>query len=203
MIAILNAGLGNIKSVKNSLNYLSVPNEIVSDLSSFETKFTKLILPGVGSFKTAMTESKIGKFYNKIMDIKSKKFPILGICLGSQILCTLGLEDGKTKGFGFIDGSVDKIDTNLRLPHIGWNNVSIKKNHLILNNIKNNFAAYFVHSYSMKILNENQVYATTSYEETFPSIVINENIIGMQFHPEKSQKNGLLLLKNFSEFNVS
>ena len=101
MIAILNAGLGNIKSVQNSLDFLSFPNKIVTNLDNFERNFSRLILPGVGSFNSAMSIDKIGKFKSRILDIKSKNFPILGICLGSQILCEIGYERGETKGFGF------------------------------------------------------------------------------------------------------
>lgn len=104
---------------------------------------------------------------------------------------------------GFINGEVDKINTTNRLPHIGWNNVEIIKDHQIFDGIKNQFCAYFVHSYKINVKSTEQVYGLTDYGEKFPSIVINKNIIGMQFHPEKSQKNGLQILKNFSKFDVS
>ena len=203
MIAILNAGLGNIKSVQNSLDYLSISNEIVSSLDDFEKKYSKLILPGVGSFNNAMSDSKIGKYINRINQIRSNNTPILGICLGAQILCETGYEGGVTSGLGFVSGIVEKINTTERIPHIGWNNVIVKKQHQLFDNIKSDFCAYFVHSYKMKINKIDQCHAFTTYGEEFPSIVINKNVVGMQFHPEKSQKNGLMLLKNFSEFNVS
>ena len=203
MIGILNAGLGNIKSVQNSLNYLSIQNEIIENLDVFEKKFSRLILPGVGSFNSAMSDEKIGKFVNRINDIKSKNFPILGICLGSQILCNIGYEGGKINGLGFINGDVEKIKTDERIPHIGWNNINIIKKHHIFENVTSGFCAYFVHSYRMNIYSMDQCFGTTLYGESFPSVVINKNVIGMQFHPEKSQKNGLKLLKNFSEFNAS
>ena len=203
MIGILNAGLGNIKSVQNSLNYLSIPNEIISHLDDFDKQFSRLILPGVGSFNSAMSDEKIGKYLNQIHEIKSKNIPILGICLGSQILCNFGYEGGKTNGLGFINGGVEKIKTNERMPHIGWNNVEIIKEHQIFKNIKSGFCGYFVHSYKMNIYASDQCYGTTKYGENFPSVVINNNVIGIQFHPEKSQKNGLMLLKNFSKFYAS
>ena len=152
MIAILNAGLGNIKSVQNTLDFLSIPNKIVTDLDNFENNFSRLILPGVGSFNSAMSDDKIGKFVSQILEIKNKNIPILGICLGSQILCNIGYERGETKGFGFIDGSVEQIKTNERIPHIGWNNINIVKDHPIFNNVKTGFCAYFVHSYTRSLV---------------------------------------------------
>ena len=108
-------------------------------------------MPGVGEFNSAMSKDKVGKFFSQIKKIASKNIPILGICIGAQILCNFGFEGGKVEGLGLIDGEVDKINTKERLPHIGWNSVEIKKKHPILNNIQNNFSGYFVHSYKMNI----------------------------------------------------
>jgi glutamine amidotransferase len=129
------------------------------------------------------------------------KKPFLGICVGMQLLANFGLEHGKHSGLGFIEGSVEKItskdDSNLKIPHIGWNNINIKNPHPILNNIKNDEHFYFVHSFHFIPKNQNDVVATVNYGSDIAAIISRNNIVATQFHPEKSSDAGLLLLKNF------
>jgi len=129
-------------------------------------------------------------------EVLKKKKPFLGICVGMQIMANLGEEFGKFKGLGWIEGEVKKLKSRI-LPHIGWNNVMIKKDSNIFNGLDKHKDFYFVHSYYFDVKDKNLVIAETEYEEKFCSIFQKENIIGVQFHPEKSQKTGQVLLKNF------
>jgi glutamine amidotransferase len=197
-ICIVDANSGNKKSVYNLIKYLNY-DVIVS--RSFEdiTTATHLILPGVGSYSEMM--SKLKKY--NLIDILSnevliKKKPFLGICVGMQVLSTFGYEFEKSAGLNWIEGIVRKLNTDkLKLPHIGWNNILIQKKDKILNEIDENSNFYFLHSYVFETKIINSIVAKTSYGESFPCIINSDNIWGFQFHPEKSQVAGQLILKNF------
>ena len=197
-VCIVDANSGNKKSVYNLIKYLNY-DVIVS--SSFEdiTTATHLILPGVGSYCEMM--SKLKKY--NLIDILSnevliKKKPFLGICVGMQVLSTFGYEFEKSAGLNWIEGIVRKLNTDkLKLPHIGWNNILIQKKDKILNEIDENSNFYFLHSYVFETRSINSIVAKTSYGEFFPCIINSDNIWGFQFHPEKSQVAGQLILKNF------
>ena len=197
-VCIVDANSGNKKSVYNLIKYLNY-DVIVS--RSFEdiTTATHLILPGVGSYSEMM--SKLKKY--NLIDILSnevliKKKPFLGICVGMQVLSTFGYEFEKSAGLNWVEGFVRKLNTDkLKLPHIGWNNILIQKKDKILNEINENSNFFFLHSYIFETKIINSIVAKTSYGESFPCIINLDNIWGFQFHPEKSQVAGQLILKNF------
>lgn len=197
-ICILDYGVGNIFSLKNILKKNNI-NFIVSRKKKDILNATHLILPGVGSFNVAikkLSESIPLDFLNN--EVVNKKKPILGICVGMQIIATNGHENTFANGLGWIRGSVKIINSkNLSLPHVGWNNLLLfKKKSAILNGIENK-DFYFLNSYYFNVMNKKNVVAYSSYGIKFPSVIQKNNIVGVQFHPEKSQKAGLQLIKNF------
>jgi len=206
-IAIIDYESGNISSVINSFKTVSgkqnikIKIEVTSDLKTILSS-DKVILPGQGSFKNC-TESLekikgLKETLNEVVTIKKK--PLLGICVGMQMFADIGYEGTETKGLGWIGGKVIKIDnqeSKYKLPHIGWNQVNIVKKSKIFNNIKNNSHFYFVHSYEFKPDDKNVISATTEYSSKIVCSVEKENIFGTQFHPEKSDKEGLKIIENF------
>lgn len=198
MIAVIDHTYSNIKSICNSLTFLNASYEVVNakDLSE---KYSKLIIPGVGNFSKTMNNLSSTGGKEKIIEFAKSKKPIMGICLGMQILASVGEESGTTEGLNLIPGVVKKINININefLPHIGWNSVKINNSHPVLDGIKNEMDFYFVHSYKFCPRNENNTIGESFYSENFSSIVGKDNIIGFQFHPEKSQKYGLKILNNF------
>lgn len=201
IIGILDYGMGNINSVYNSLSYLGFEPQIVTGDSEIEA-CSHLIVPGVGSYAKAMSNiSELG------LDVAIKKHvaqgrPLLGICLGMQILSTIGEEGGEVKGLGLIPGRVQILDlVDLPVPHVGWNSLQFNQDHALFARLKKHVDFYFVHSYFFNVDNENDVLAFTEYGKQFPAIVGHQNVVGIQFHPEKSQDNGLLLIENFCEWD--
>lgn len=204
MIVIVDYGMGNLGSVKNMLKKIGTDSVCTSDKKMIE-KATQLLLPGVGSFDKAM---KNLDDLDLIDIIKKKvlvdKTPILGICLGMQLL-TKGSGEGKFEGFGFIDAYAKKFDfssieDSLPVPHMGWNKVYLKKESKLLQEgeeRENRF--YFVHSYAVNCKNKEDILTTTNYGYEFVSSFERNNIIGCQFHPEKSHKFGMKLFKKFVE----
>jgi glutamine amidotransferase len=197
-ICILDYGVGNIFSLKNILRKNNI-SFTYSRKKKDILNATHLILPGVGSFDIAirkLSESISIDFLNN--EVLNKKKPILGICVGMQIMATNGHENTFTNGLGWIEGSVKIIDSKkLSLPQVGWNNLLVsKKKSNIMNGVeKKDF--YFLNSYYFDIIKKINVIAYTSYGIKFPSVIQKNNIVGVQFHPEKSQKAGLQLIKNF------
>ena len=197
-IVILDYGSGNLKSVMNIFEYLGYKVKISKNLSELNSS-SHIILPGVGSYIACAEklEKNIGIKLLKDQVITKNK-PLLGICVGMQILSTFGKEHSKKSGLNFSPGVVDKLEvTNVPLPQIGWNTINIKKQNILLEGIPNNADFYFVHSYKFDLENNENVIATTNYEQEFSSIINYKNIYGVQFHPEKSQTYGIKLLKNF------
>ena len=198
MIAIIDNIYNNLKSLSNALDLLNKPYKIikVQDLSE---NFSHAIIPGVGHFSKAIEELKKDNGDKKIIEFSKKKKPILGICLGMQLLSSSSEEGGITKGLDLIPGTVNKISINKDqyLPHIGWNSVKILKNHFILEGVKNEMDFYFVHSYCFNLKENSHKVGKRIYGSEFNSIVSKENIVGVQLHPEKSQKYGLKILENF------
>ena len=200
MIAILDYGLGNIKSIYNMLKKIGVVSKITSNVNEIKNA-EKYILPGVGSFDHGITKLRSSPFFDILVEeILINKKHILGICLGMQLL-TNSSEEGSEKGLCWIDADTIKFKFNKNsqsIPQIGWNQISLKKNDPILKNLNEN-KFYFLHSYHVVCNNNDNIIATTNYFGNFISCISHKNIHGVQFHPEKSHKYGLQLFKNFSE----
>jgi len=197
-IVIVDYGMGNIKSISSSLKYLGVDEVVLSSDFKVIKSADKLILPGVGSFSEAIKKIKDLQLdiYLKELLFDEKK-PILGICLGMQLLCKSSEEDGKNRGLSFINGHVTKFkNKKIKVPHIGFNQVEKSKSSILFEGIIDNSDFYFVHSY--KMLSDSHInQSTCNYGENFIASFEDKNIFGVQFHPELSQSNGLKLLKNF------
>lgn len=200
MIGILDYGMGNLMSVSNALDYLKLKSIIIEDPEEIKS-LSHLIIPGVGAFPYAMEIIRSKELFDPILDFANTGKPLLGVCLGMQLLATHGDEITLTDGLGLISGRVSKLETNFRIPHMGWNGLNIERDHPILKGVKKDSDVYFVHSYCFQCTNESNVLTSTEYGVSFSSMIANKegNVIGAQFHPEKSQKQGLRILKNFSE----
>jgi glutamine amidotransferase len=169
----------------------------------------RIVLPGVGSFGDCKTGiDQVDDLYQTInMKVKDYSTPFLGICVGMQLLADLGTEGGETKGFGWINGIVEKIPSKegIKIPHMGWNEVHFNKDHKIIDSLKNGqegMVAYFVHSYHFQLKDEKNLLGYCDYGSKITAIIEKNNIIGCQFHPEKSQKIGLKFIKNFLNWNI-
>ena len=197
-ILIIDNDTGNQASVLNAVKSLGYSVKISRAKNDFDES-THLIFPGVGSFPNFIRNfNKLNIKDILFENILIKKKPILGICVGMQVLSTIGNEFEKTQGLDLIPGEVQKINNDkLLLPHIGWNEVKFLKETEITKNFKDNFDFYFVHSYYFDVSNRKFVTGITTYNHEIPCIIEKDNIFGVQFHPEKSQNAGLLLLKNF------
>ena len=203
-VTIVDYNSGNISSVVNSFKEVAKNKmnlEITSDLQKIRSS-DKLVLPGQGSFKSCVDAlnsiNGLSETLNEFV-INDKK-PLLGICVGLQMFADVGYEEAETKGFGWISGKVSKIDNQsgkFKLPHIGWNQISIVKDSKIYKDIENNSHMYFVHSYEFIPNDKNVISATTDYSSNIVCSVEKENIFGTQFHPEKSDKLGLKMIDNF------
>ena len=201
MVGIIDYGMGNVLSVKKALNKIGMDNILTADKDEIN-RCSHIILPGVGSFYRAM-ENLHAKNLVSILrkEVKENKKPFLGICLGMQLLADHGYEDGETEGLGFIEGSVVPIPSHdLPIPHIGWNEVTIKCKKYFENVHDHNF--YFVHSYYLDAKNESDIAATVTYGCELTAAVEKDNIFGTQFHPEKSQEEGIEVLKSFFKVNA-
>jgi glutamine amidotransferase len=202
MIGIINYDMGNLTSIIGALEYLNECYKILREPKEIECA-DKVILPGVGSFYKAMeiiTSRGIDVALSEIVYVKKK--PLLGICLGMQLLATDGEEGGFCKGLNYIDANIRKINatgSNLKIPHVGFNSVEFNDRSIMFNGIKSGTDFYFIHSYRMICNVPDVIAGTTVYGEKFVSAVEKGNVWGCQFHPEKSQRNGIRLLKNFVE----
>ena len=207
-VTIVDYKSGNISSVINSFKEVAkdkVTIEVTSDLNKIKSS-DKVVLPGQGSFKSCVDAlNKINGLTEALTEFAiSNKKPLLGICVGLQMFADIGYEETETKGLGWISGKVSKIDNQngkYKLPHIGWNQINIIKKSKIFENIENNSHMYFVHSYEFLPNDKNVISATTDYSTNIVCSVEKENIFGTQFHPEKSDKIGLQVIKNFTFFN--
>ena len=199
-VTIIDYGMGNIASIKNALEYLNT-NVIISEEPDLISKSNFSILPGVGSFKTAMLKIRKKNIDEAIFNLLKKGNYLLGICLGMQILGKSSTEDGFTEGLGLVDNEVIKFEKSNtegnKIPHIGFNSVNFDTGNVLFKNLNNNIDFYFVHSYFMQTKGLKKNISTTNYGINFLSSFNHDNIFATQFHPEKSQKNGLVLLKNF------
>ena len=199
MIAIVDYGAGNIFSVKNALDYLGMPNKLTEAPAEIEAA-DEVILPGVGAFPAAM-KMLHQKGLVDVLKSQAQKKPLLGICLGMQMLLDISFELGETTGLGMIPGTVDRIPTALKLPHIGWNSLQIVHDNPMTKGISKGDYVYFVHSFCAKTADPADLAMTTEYGTTVAAMVARGNVFGCQFHPEKSGDVGMQMLKNFGELN--
>jgi len=206
-IAIIDYESGNLKSVSKaaelaSNNILNKSDVKIINSANELKNFDKIVLPGQGSFKQCYQsllsiDGIVDELNSAVLE---KQKPILGICVGMQLFSSFGEEDGGSKGFDWIKGKVNKInltDKNLKLPHMGWNNISINQKSKLFSGIENESHFYFVHSFAFDVENDQFISAKTNYSTEIISAVEKDNIFGTQFHPEKSQANGIKILENF------
>tara|TARA_B100000780_G_C20934985_1_gene372777 strand:- start:88 stop:696 length:609 start_codon:yes stop_codon:yes gene_type:complete len=201
MITIVDYGMGNLGSVFNMFKKIGAASKITSDLEEIKSA-TKLLLPGVGSFDKAMQRINDSGI-KKVLDYKvlTEQTPILGICLGMQLL-TNGSEEGKEKGLAYIKSNTKKFsfqDKKLKVPHMGWNLVKKATPSLLTQDIEEESRFYFVHTYYVEVMHQKNSILKTNYGLEFDSAIQHKNVYGTQFHPEKSHKFGMKILKNFSE----
>lgn len=197
MILVVDYGSSNLLSVAKAFDYLKVPNKI-SSAPEEVTKAKGVVLPGVGSFGDCIRNLKKKKLDQAIIDYISSGRPYFGICLGMQVLFESSVEEPNVKGLGIIKGKVCKLPSKIKIPHIGWNNLTIVREHPFLEGISQNSYFYFDHSFYCQPQDPSAIIGVTDYGIGFPSIVGWENLLGVQFHPEKSSKAGLQILKNFA-----
>ena len=211
-ISVIDYGSGNLKSAAKALetaaNSINTNTKIlVTSDPKIIKQSDKIVLPGQGSFRDCFLGIKkipgLSETLNEFVLFKKK--PIFGICVGMQLFAKTGFESQETKGFGWIDAEVRKINNmnkKLTLPHLGWNEIELKKDCFLFSNIKNKCHVYFIHSYEFMTKQKECVVATTNYGNSIVISVAKENIVGTQFHPEKSQKNGLKILENFLKWEI-
>lgn len=194
-IAIVDYGMGNIRSVQKAFESFG-GNAIVTSKPEELLEAEGVILPGVGAFPDAMENLKLARLDLALKEAVKNGTPLLGICLGMQLLFEESNEVRRTKGLGFIEGTIDKFEVDLKIPHMGWNNLRILNSCPLLQGVKDNSYVYFVHSYYAK-LNKENLNADAFYGIEVPAVVSNKNVYGAQFHPEKSGDAGIKMLKNF------
>jgi glutamine amidotransferase len=200
-VAVVNCGVSNLRSVKNAFDSLKIDIEIIDTPAALD-RFSHIIIPGVGSFKQGIDNLKNKGFFDLIPKQAAKGKPILGICLGMQLLATSGEEFGPVDGLNIIPGRVKKIDLSNapdhRLPHVGWNEVIQSRKSPLWEGIEQGTSFYFTHSYVYADTDDENVIAQCEYGEKLIIAIQHDNVFGVQFHPEKSQASGLQLLNNFA-----
>jgi glutamine amidotransferase len=193
-VAVVNYGVGNLRSIRKGLEKSGAQVQIThksTDLRDADA----IVLPGVGAFAPAV------KNMAPISDVVAKAMndgkPIFGVCLGLQLLFTRSSEGGSIRGLDFISGDVVKLPESVKTPQMGWNTIDFAKSHPLLDGVKDHSYVYFVHSYCPQPTDPDVIVTTTEYGVRFPSMVAKKNLFATQFHPEKSSKTGLMMLKNF------
>jgi glutamine amidotransferase len=199
MIAIIDYGMGNLRSVEKGFQKVGIDAEVVTTPRAIEDA-PAIVLPGVGAFRDCMRNLEQMSLAEPIVRSIRKGKPFLGICLGLQVLFSESEEFGFCRGFDLLAGRVVKFQPGLKVPHMGWNNVTILRRPPILEGINDESFFYFVHSFYVAPHDSNVIATTTDYGLTFTSMVWKDNIFATQFHPEKSQETGLRVLRNFGEF---
>ncbi len=201
MIAIIDYGMGNLHSVENALKKINADCVVTRDKKTIQNA-DKIILPGVGAFQDCMKNLIENDLYDVLKEeVKGNKKPFLGICLGMQAIFESSMENGYCEGFGFLKGQVIRMrDPNIRIPHIGWNLLEPAKEHPVFNHLSARPFVYYDHSYYATEYDEDDLIGYSGYgTEKVPGLVGHENVLGAQFHPEKSAKDGLAILTYFAE----
>jgi glutamine amidotransferase len=193
-VAVVNYGVGNLRSIRRGLEKSGADVKIThspKDLLNSDG----IVLPGVGAFAPAV--QNMAPIADVVSEAMKNGKPILGVCLGLQLLFTRSSEGGSVKGLDFISGDIVKLPDAVKTPQMGWNTINIEQSHPLLEGVKDGSYVYFVHSYYPKPIDSDVVVATTEYGVRFASMVAKRNLLATQFHPEKSSKTGLMMLKNF------
>ena len=205
-VAIINLNISNVGSISRALRKINYNSIVTNNIKDLENS-SHIIFPGVGSFDKGVEKLKKFKLFEELYKLLIiKKKPFLGICLGMQLLGSIGVENNKEeKGLDIIKGKIirlEKKNEKKKIPHVGWNEVKKIKNNEIFTNINDKSDFYFIHSFHLKSENIEDNISSTNYGKDFVSAVNKQNIYGVQFHPEKSLGNGLLLIKNFINYNA-
>jgi glutamine amidotransferase len=193
-VSIVNYGVGNLRSVKRGLEK-SGAKVLITHNPKDLNKSDAIVLPGVGAFAAAV--KNIAPLSDVVTQLVDDRKPLFGICLGLQLLFTRSSENGSTDGLNLISGDIVKLPNSVKLPQMGWNAVDIMRSHPLLEGVQNRSYVYFVHTYVPQPSERNVIVATTEYGVKFPSVIAKQNLFATQFHPEKSGKTGLTILKNF------
>jgi len=207
MVIIIEYKAGNLKSVERVLRYIGVPCTVTRDPDKILSA-DRIIFPGVGAAGSAIEDLKRGRIPEIMVEAFNKGIPILGICLGAQIILSHS-EENNTDCLGLIKGTarkfpdkmLDRNGMNLKVPHMGWNEITQIQPHPVLNGIRAEEEFYFVHTYYPEPVDKKHIFCTSEYGFNFPCVIGKENLLATQFHPEKSGKSGLKLLTNFMEWN--
>ncbi len=197
-VAIIDYGVGNLRSVEKAFAVSGVEATVTSDDRTLQNA-AALVLPGVGAFAACMRELSLRGFDQLLRERVAEGVPLLGVCVGMQMLFDESEEFGTTPGLGFLRGRVRRFSNEVHVPQVGWNQVRIKRGHPVLEGIQDGTFFYFVHSYYCEMEEQSGVVGETDYGGPYASIVAHRKICGVQFHPEKSQASGLHLLKNFAQ----
>jgi len=198
VVAVIDYGMGNLRSVLNALELIEAESRLVDTPAGLEGA-DHVVIPGVGAFPDAMAALDERGFTEALPQVAASGRPILGICLGMQLLASRSSEYGENRGLDLIPGSVEPIEpgSGLRIPHVGWNDVTVTRLSPILEGWNGEVTCYFVHSYELRPDNPDAVTATTDYGRPITACVERDNVFGAQFHPEKSAGDGIRLLRNF------
>ncbi|WP_411682493.1 imidazole glycerol phosphate synthase subunit HisH [Clostridium thailandense] len=197
-IAIVDYGMGNLRSVEKAFEFIGAKAKITEDAEEIMNS-SGIVLPGVGAFPDAMENIKKSGFDKVMKEAVKNGTPLMGICLGMQLLFEESDEVRETEGLGFIKGKIKKFEVDLKIPHMGWNDLIMDKSCEILKDVKEGSYVYFVHSFYAQIEEEGVLNAHSFYGVDTPAVVSKENVFGLQFHPEKSGEPGMQMLRNFWE----
>jgi imidazole glycerol-phosphate synthase subunit HisH len=196
-VCILDYGSGNVGSVFNLFSAVTGTVRVSNEPADIKDA-THLVLPGVGAFGAAMRKIRERIPLDVVEGETANGKPLLGICVGMQVMADVGTEFGEHQGLGWIPGRVDRLEPGDRpLPHVGWNDIAVARPHPLLEGLEQSSDFYYVHSYAFRPVREEDVLARTEFGETFTSVIARDRLLGVQFHPEKSQKAGLRLVRNF------
>jgi glutamine amidotransferase len=197
LISIINYNMGNIKSVENAFKHIGA-DVLVTGSPDDMDRAAGVVLPGVGAFRDAVDNLKENGLDKKIVETVQSGKPFLGICIGLQVLFEYGMEGGKNRGLGIFGGTVEKIPDGVKIPHMGWNRIKIlKRDSRLFEDVDDGESFYFVHSYHTVCRDRKIISSTTDYGVDIVSSIELKNIYGLQFHPEKSSRSGLKILRNF------